>query len=281
MLQAGLIGDPVEHSLSRVMHNAAFAHLGIEADYALWGTPLAALADRVESLRQPGVLGANVTVPHKQAVMPLLDDLTELARRIGAVNTIVPRDGKLIGDNTDAYGFARSLELVSSGAAPRRAVVVGAGGASRAVLVALQDADVAEIVLVNRTRQRAEDLAADLRADNLVPVQVGNLDDLQAEARNADVVVNATSVGWHDDELPFPVEVLDALAEEAVVVDLTYRETSILLLARQRGHATLDGLPMLIHQGARSFELWTGQEAPVRIMQDAVVAEQARRVAGA
>ncbi len=277
MLTAGLVGDPVGHSLSQVMHNAAFAHLGIDAGYELWETPLADLRERVNALRQPGMLGANVTVPHKQAVMPLVDEFSVTARRIGAVNTIIPRDGSLIGDNTDAYGFARSLELVSGEVAPQRAVVVGAGGASRAVLVALQDAGVRDIVLVNRTRSRAEDLAADLGVDGLPPIRVGDLQRLNAEATDADVLVNATSVGWHGEELPFPASVLDRLTPSAVVVDLTYRETSILRLAKEQGFSTLDGLPMLIHQGARSFELWTGQEAPVAVMQEAVIAEQARR----
>lgn len=280
MLKAGLIGEPVGHSLSRVMHNAAFAHLGIDADYELWETPLAELPARVGALHQPGMLGANVTVPHKQAVMPLVDELSEVARRVGAVNTIIPRVGLVVGDNTDAYGFARSLDDAIASRVPERAVVVGAGGASRAVLVALQDAGVAEIVLVNRTRARSEELASDLAAPGLVPIRVGELDALATMAANADVLVNATSVGWHGDELPFSADILDELSPGAVVVDLTYRETSILRLARERGLAILDGLPMLIHQGARSFELWTGQDAPVAVMQEAVVSEQARRAAG-
>lgn len=281
MLQAGLIGDPVGHSLSRVMHNAAFAELGIDADYALWETPLADLELRVGMLRGEQMLGANVTVPHKQAVIPFLTSLSQTARRVGAVNTIIPRNGELVGDNTDAYGFARSLAGVVDSQAVHRAIVVGAGGASRAVLVALQDAGIAEIMLVNRTLSRAEELAAELAEDDRPVIQARSLDDLVSIAADANVLVNATSIGWHGDELPFHASVLDEIAPNCVVVDLTYRETAVLVEARKRGIGVLDGLPMLIHQGARSFELWTGQQAPVEIMQAAVLDEQRRRaVAG-
>jgi shikimate dehydrogenase len=280
MLQAGLIGDPVGHSLSRVMHHAAFAELGINADYALWETPLALLEGRVAALRGENMLGANVTVPHKQAVIPYLDDLSATARRAGAVNTIIPRDGELRGDNTDVYGFARALAEVIDPGEVRRAVVVGAGGASRAVLVALQDAGVDDIVLVNRTSARAEEMVADLDEPGKPIIQVRSLEDLPLVAIDSTVVVNATSVGWHGDELPFDASVLDVVAANAVVVDLTYRETAVLRAARDRRLAGLDGLSMLIHQGARAFELWTGQAAPVEIMRSAVMAEQQRRAGG-
>ena len=277
MLKAGLIGEPVSHSLSRVMHNAAFAHLGIDAVYDLWETPLADLPGRVETLRLPDMLGANVTVPHKQAVIPLVDELSVVAQRVGAVNTIIPRTGLLVGDNTDAYGFGRSLDDAAAGRVPGRAVVVGAGGASRAVLVALQDAGVPEIVLVNRTSSRAMELVEYLSLPGAAPIEVGEFGRLVDLAQGADVLINATSVGWHGDELPFDREVLQGLSPQAVVVDLTYRETSLLRLALASGLAVLDGLPMLIHQGARSFELWTGQDAPLDVMRGAVVAEQERR----
>jgi shikimate dehydrogenase len=280
MLQAGLIGDPVGHSLSRVMHHAAFTELGINADYALWETPLALLEGRVAALRGENMLGANVTVPHKQAVIPYLDDLSATARRAGAVNTIIPRDGELRGDNTDVYGFARALAEVIDPGEVRRAVVVGAGGASRAVLVALQDAGVDEIVLVNRTLARAEEMVADLDEPGRPIIQVRSLEDLPLVAIASTVVVNATSVGWHGDELPFDASVLDVVAANAVMVDLTYRETAVLRAARERRLAGLDGLSMLIHQGARAFEMWTGQAAPVEIMRSAVMAEQQRRAGG-
>jgi shikimate dehydrogenase len=277
MAVAGLIGDPVGHSLSAVMHNAAFANLEIDARYELWQTPLADLPARVEALRQPGYLGANVTVPHKQAVVTLVDDVSPTAARIGAVNTIIPNGDRLLGDNTDAWGFARSLDQVATGTPVSTAVVVGAGGASRAVLVSLQEAGCGRIVLVNRTRERARQLAASLSHPGANPIEVREVADLVSVAASADLVVNATSIGWHGDELPFDDTVLDQLTGATIVMDLTYRDTALLRLARYRGLRTQDGLPMLIHQGARAFELWTGQAAPVEVMTAAVMAEQAKR----
>ncbi|HYI25905.1 MAG TPA: shikimate dehydrogenase [Thermomicrobiales bacterium] len=277
MVIAGLIGDPVGHSLSAVMHNAAFAHLGLDATYELWQTPLADLPGRVATLRGPGILGANVTVPHKQAVMSLIDEISVTARRIGAVNTIIPHAGILRGENTDAWGFARSLDAVAQGAPMHTAVVAGAGGASRAVLISLQEAGCERIVLVNRTHRKALDLAASLATMSERPVEVREWGELSAVVATADLVVNATSIGWHGDELPFDDSVLDHLTGIAIVIDLTYRETALLRLAKYRGLRTLDGLPMLVHQGARAFELWTGEPAPIDVMTEAVLAEQARR----
>ena len=154
---------------------------------------------------------------------------------------------------------------------------MGAGGASRAVLVGLQEAGVAEIVLVNRTRARAEELAVDLAEQDKPAVRTYSLNDLASIAIGANVIVNATSVGWHGDELPFDAGVLDTMDSNGVMVDLTYRETAVLTEARKRGLTVLDGLPMLIHQGARSFELWTGRTAPVVTMRAAVMDEQRRR----
>jgi len=229
MLVAGLIGDPVEHSLSPVMHNVAFQALGIDARYELWPTTAADLGDRIASLRNDAVLGANVTVPHKGAVMPLVDEVSETARRIGAVNTLIPRDGQLVGDNTDAYGFGRALRETVAGAMPSSTLVVGAGGAARAVLVALQDAGIDEIGLVNRTLEKAQALAADLNEPERPAITAGSWMDLEGVA-----------------------------------------STALLRLASARGLRTMDGLPMLIHQGARAFELWTGQAAPVEVMTAAV-----------
>jgi shikimate dehydrogenase len=277
MRLAGLIGHPVTHSLSAAMHNAAFGHLGIDAEYHLWDTAPEAVADRMASLRRADLLGANVTVPHKQAVVPLLDELTPASRRIGAVNTIVPMGGRLLGDNTDAYGFARSLAEISGGAVPAVAVVVGAGGAARAVLVGLQEAGCERIMLVNRTLARAHALAADLSEPGKRPIEPRAWDDLGAIVTPARLLVNATSVGWHGDELPFPDTILDSLTGGSMVMDLTYRPTALLRLASERGLVAVDGLPMLVYQGVRAFELWTGRDAPVDVMREAVRAEQARR----
>ncbi len=271
MRRAGVIGDPVEHSLSPVMHNAAMRDLGIDARYELWGTALADLPDRVGSLRMPDILGANVTVPHKQAVMALIDEISETARRIGAVNTIIPVGGRLLGENTDAYGFRRSVELASADRLIERAVILGAGGASRAVIVALQEMGAREITLANRTAEKASALAAEFGI-----ASVAWSDVAAAAFPTTDILVNATALGWHD-EMPVPAATLEKLPEKALVMDLTYRHTPLLRAAETCGLQTLDGLGMLIHQGARALELWTGMRAPVDVMREAVIAEQARR----
>jgi shikimate dehydrogenase len=271
MRHAGVIGDPVAHSLSPHMHNAAFEALGVNATYELWETVAADLPSRVESLRHAQMLGANVTVPHKQAVMPLVDEVSDTARRIGAVNTII-RDGeRLIGDNTDAYGFRQSIEATFPASGRETAVVLGAGGASRAVIVALREMGYAHIVLANRTLARAEALGDEFGVEALPWDEV-----VDSAFPAASLLVNATSLGWHD-EMPVEPAALDRLPATALVMDLTYRETPLLRAAGDRGLGALDGLGMLIYQGARAFELWLGQPAPVDVMRGAVVAEQSRR----
>lgn len=274
---AGLIGDPVEHSLSPHMHNAAFRSIGLDARYELWPTAVDDLAIRVTSLRRENMLGANITVPYKQAVMPLLDELSDIARRVGAVNTIILRDGQLYGDNTDAYGFGRSLGEATGHCVPACVLVVGAGGASRAVLVSLQDAGVGEIVLVNRTRDKADAMAGSLNATGRPVIRVHPWTALPGLAGSVNVLVNATSIGWRGEDLPFAIDVIAGLPVDAVAMDLTYRSTAMLRAASARGLRAVDGLSMLVYQGARSFESWTGQPAPVDDMRRAVLAEQARR----
>ena len=266
MRRVGLIGDPVEHSRSPRMHNAAFAALGMDAVYELWPTPAAQVRDRIGGLRNLDIAGANVTVPHKQAVMPFLDEISETARRIGAVNTIIPREGRLIGDNTDAYGFRASIMERYPDIAPKRAVVLGAGGASRAVIVALQEMGADEVLIANRTLARASDLANELGAGALA------WDDLPTTLRSTDLLVNATALGWHDEEV-LPNAMIANLPSQALLVDLTYRDTPFLQSARQHNLRGLDGLGMLIHQGVRSFELWFGVTPPLDVMTAAALAD--------
>jgi shikimate dehydrogenase len=279
MRRCGLIGNPVEHSLSPVMQAAAFRETGVEGAYELWPTPDREVPARVASLRADDVIGANVTVPHKQRVIPEVDEISDTAARIGAVNTILKREGRLIGDNTDAYGFTMAVEEAGfRGSGASRAVVLGAGGASRAVVVALQDAGLGSIQVANRTAGRASQLVGELiRGDDLSAVPWG---DLETVLPSVDLLVNATSLGWHAGELPLDMARLGLLSERATVVDLTYRETDLLRFVRRRGLAAVDGLGMLIHQGARAFELWTGVPPPVGAMRSAVEREQRRRQQG-
>jgi shikimate dehydrogenase len=274
--RVGLIGFPVEHSLSPAFQQAAFDALGIDARYELWNTPADEMTARVESLRDPATFGANVTVPHKHLAFELVDETTDLARWATAVNTIINRDGRLIGDNTDIHGFLAPLAERQIAVPEASVVVLGAGGAASGVVVALLTAGCSRITVANRTVARAEALRDALGA----PIAVAPLSDAGALAERisgATLLVNTTAVGWDDDSLPLPEAALLALPRNAVVYDLTYRETGLLRFASHRGYGTIDGLPMLVHQGAASFRLWTGQEPPLDVMWQAAVDARAAR----
>ncbi len=272
--RAVLIGTPIAHSLSPAMHNAAFAQLGIAASYGLRETDAAGLAAAVAALRAPEWFGANVTIPHKEAVIPLLDEIAPLAARAGAVNTIVKRGGRLRGENTDVGGFLWPLRLGGAQLDRWRVTLLGAGGAARGVAVGLLDAGVTQLTVVNRTVERAAALVAaldDARADILA------LDDpwLGGVLAASDLVINAIPTGLRDDDpLPLPAALLARLPDHALVYDLAYRQTVLLRAAAARGLATLDGLPMLVEQGALSFALWTGQEPPRPAMWAAAAAHR-------
>lgn len=268
----GLIGGPaIAHSISPPMQEAALRDLGIPGTYARWQTEPADLAERVASLRSPGVLGANVTVPYKEAVLSSLDAVTPLVARAGAANTIVRRGDRLVGDNTDVYGFTEALRPHTGDLARQTAIVLGAGGASRAVIIGLEALGAARIVIANRNVDRARALIADLDAttSKAIPLTGPELDATLAEAA---VLVNATALGWNAGEWPIPAESLARLPNDAHVTDLTYRDTDLLLAARARGLGTSDGLEMLILQGARALWRWTGIDPPVNVMRATAVA---------
>ncbi len=273
MPELRLLAWPAGHSLSPRMHNAALSSLGLPHTYRAVAVPPEELAEAVRELRSEGVLGANVTVPHKEAVMPLLDELTDAATRIGAVNTIVRRSGRLVGDNTDAYGFEAALSgagFALPGDRSVSAVVLGAGGSARAVVHAL--APHARITLVNRTVRRAEQLAADFAAS--ADIRVAGAGHAALEVRSCDLLVNTTSVGMSVDGVDPDASPLDAgeLPSGAFVQDLVYSppETRLLRLARERGLRCANGLEMLVRQGARAFELWTSESAPLEVMRAAI-----------
>lgn len=266
--QIGILGYPLAHSISPTFQQAALDHLGLDARYSAWETEPSKLRVKVASLRCENVLGANVTIPHKEAVMAMLDKIDPKATDIGSVNTIVNRDGKLKGYNTDAPGFMRGLRE-DGGFDPqgKRVLILGAGGAARAVAYALSEAKVASLVIVNRTLERAERLTEMLKA---------NRSGVVIEARGEmppgleyDLLVNCTSIGMKHGSMEgrSPVRKQD-IRWGALVYDLVYnpQETPLLRMAREAGVKTLGGLAMLIYQGATAFELWTGQKAPVDIM---------------
>lgn len=270
----GVIGHPVEHSASPAMHNAALAATGLDYVYVAFNVPPERAAGVGDAMRALGIAGLNVTVPHKQAVMAGLDEIAGEARAIGAVNTIENRAGRLIGHNTDAYGIATSLRQDGGlERLPARVVLLGAGGAARAILYALLQApEVEEVWLLNRTTARAEGLAADLDRP-AARVRVGGLDEV-GRVRDAGLLINATSVGLAPQADASPVADPRVLHRGLVVYDTVYRprRTRLLAQAEAAGARAVGGLGMLLHQGARAFEIWTGAEAPVSAMRQALEA---------
>jgi len=276
--QVGLIGYPVSHSLSPQMQQAAFDALGIEARYVLWETQPGTLAQRIASLRSPGVLGANVTIPYKEDVVSLLDEYDAAAVKIGAVNTIVNRDGRLVGYNTDAAGFIRALTDFTGCAFDchgKKAVILGTGGAARAAAVALLENGVGELALLGRTHRRVDALVNHLRAMDSGNKRVSGASLGGAEANRflsvADLLVNATPVGLRMDDEVLLVDI-DLLQAGAFVMDMVFNssQTRLLGAAHARGCHVLNGLAMLLYQGALAFELWTGRAAPVEPMRAAL-----------
>ncbi|MDP2661263.1 MAG: shikimate dehydrogenase [Dehalococcoidia bacterium] len=279
----GLIGYPVKHSISASFQQAAFDHLGMDARYVLWEVPPQDLAEKLLDLREPDHLGANVTIPHKADVIPLLDHVDAMARRIGAVNTIVNQGGLLVGFNTDAQGFLAALHREGEfDPKSRKAVLLGAGGAARAVSFGLLEQAVGSLSIINRDPARAQALVRDLeRGTNhrerdtrrekrpRVTVYPWEPEALKAALDGCDLVVNCTPLGtlggrW-ERRSPLPASLIPP---GALVYDLVYNppETPLLAEARKAGARTLNGLPMLVYQGAASFKLWTGREAPVEVM---------------
>jgi shikimate dehydrogenase len=271
----GLIGHKLSHSISQQFQQAAFDHLGLDIRYQVWDTARDELPDIVEGLRDDSRLGANVTIPYKEAVLSLLNKVDKDARRIGAVNTIVKRDDKLVGYNTDAGGFIRALEE-EGGFDPRgkRVVLIGAGGAARAVSFALIDAGVRSLVILNRSIERGRELAKDLKWDlkdsDIEVIALSWKDGRTLTALSGcDLLVNCTSVGMKDSasEGKSPLS-MGLIPKRALVYDVVYNplETPLIVAAKKAGAHTLGGLPMLVYQGAESVELWTGKAAPIDIM---------------
>ena len=267
----GLFGDPVEHSVSPQMHNAAFRKLGLDYCYLPFRVAKENAAKAVDGVRAMNLRGVNVTVPNKVAVIPSLDKLEPLAEKIGAVNTVVNDDGFLTGDNTDAAGFL--LPLLESGVEPegKNVVVLGAGGGSRAVSFALADRG-ARVVIVNRTLEKAQELAQRISQSLPASVRAVGMDEasLEAEMEKAEIVVNTTSLGLKNSEQsPVPGRMLRSVM---VVYDIVYNppQTRLLREAGAAGARTIAGLDMLVRQGALAFEKWTGEKAPVDLMKQEV-----------
>ncbi len=285
-LELGIIGYPIGHSISPVFQQAALDHLGIDATYQAWEVAPDGVGDFIKGLRRPGLLGINITLPHKQAVISYLDQVDERATDAGAVNTILHRDGRLTGHNTDGYGFLQALrEGGKFEPRGRRVLVLGAGGAARGVTLALIREGVAELNITNRTLPRAEQLAGMVRAGGIAGQAIPmTWNDLAEAAVLADLFVNCSSIGMtHGPDATGTPLLHRQIPPTALVYDLVYNppETPLLREANRAGAATLGGIQMLVHQGAASFEMWTGKSAPISVMLAAATRAMAAFSSGA
>lgn len=277
-LRVGVIGHPVRHSISPRFQQAGLNALGLDARYEAWDLQPGELQDFIDGLRRDDALGANVTIPYKEAALRHMDGLHETARFVGAINTIVNNDGHLQGYNTDVTGFQRSLSEAGFDPSGTHAVLWGAGGAARAVAWGLIWRGVDSLTIINRTAVRGGRLRHDLASASAgARLRSMGADDeaVPAALRDADLVVQCTSIGLQGSEtdgyLPFDPA---WLSDHTFVADLIANpiETPLVKAARESGHPAIGGLPMLVYQGAAAFELWTEREAPVAIMLDEATA---------
>jgi shikimate dehydrogenase len=269
----GIIGDPIKHSRSPQIHNAAIAALGLDYVYVPFHVQPDNLGAAIEGFRAANVVGINVTIPHKQNVVPYLDEISREATLIGAVNTLIFKDGTISGENTDAPGFLQAmqeegLDVPQGGAA----VVIGAGGSARAIVVALALAGVRTICITNRTVSRAVALATDLSEKTGVSIYGIGLDDpkLSNAVGMSQLIVNTASTSM-DVSHPLLIDP-EWLEPQSIVYDIVYTppETRLLRAAAEKDCHTIGGLGMLVHQGAIAFERWTGINPPVEIMRQAL-----------
>ncbi|MDP2166860.1 MAG: shikimate dehydrogenase [Thermodesulfovibrionales bacterium] len=259
-----LLGWPVGHSLSPRMHNAAFERMGLDYCYVTFPVRPELLGDAVKAVRALDLAGVNVTVPHKENVMPYLDRVDEEASFIGAVNTVVNKNGKLTGFNTDGRGFMRSLEEKAIEVKGKNILIIGTGGAARAISYYLCQ-EASKVFLFDIDTGKAEKLVRDLLSVGMTVYVPQSLDI----AKGMDIIINATPLGLKEsDSLPIDINLI---YPPLIVVDLIYKETPLLREAKKKGCKTLNGMGMLLWQGVFAFELWTGEMPPVDVMQKALL----------
>ena len=281
----GIIGYPLGHSMSPVMFRAAFEEYGLDITYDAWEVAPEKLGDFLEGVKssEGEILGFNATVPHKEAVMAAMDEVSEEAQMAGAVNTVVNDDGRLVGYNTDGTGFVRALREEAGFAFDgSRVLIVGAGGAARGVVMALSGEGVADFVIANRTQGRAERLAGDLARHFGGGVRVISLEseELRRAAQSSDLIVQCTTMGMlHSPGAEASPLASADISADAVVYDLVYNppETPLMREAVRAGARVYGGLSMLVYQGAVGFETWMGRPAPVEAMFKAAQAALAKQ----
>ncbi len=264
--QLGVIGYPLSHTLSPIFQQAALDYHAVPVTYSAWPTPPTQLGPTVDRLRGPQYMGFNITIPHKEHLLTLVDEVDDMARNIGAVNTVVNRRGKLAGCNTDAYGFIKSLkEKADFDPRGKTVLLLGAGGAARAAAYGLAGEGIDRLIIANRTLERADSLAKDA-GDILRRIEVVPLEQVTPDAH---LIINSTSVGMASGNAagrsPLPSA---SIPPDTLAYDMVYSaaDTPFLSAAKEAGSRVLGGLWMLIYQGAAAFELWTGRKAPVDVM---------------
>ncbi len=274
-----LLGDPVEHSISPEMQNAALEKKKLDFVYVAFKVPEKYVEESIKGIKSLGLKGANVTIPHKSAVMKYLDELDEISQKIGAVNTINEENGKLKGYNTDGKGALRALRRKIGEIRGKEVLILGAGGAARAIAFTLIESG-ANLKISNRTETKANDLAAELKDKTGKSVtQIPQKSrELENSIKESDILINSTSVGMHPktDETIVDSEMMHS---NLTVMDIVYNPLKTLLLreADKAGAKTISGIEMLIQQGAESFEIWTGKKAPINVMRDYAIKAMERR----
>ena len=273
----GVIGEPISHTLSPIIHNAAFSHLKLDFVYLAFDVKPSELENAMHGIRGLGIYGLNVTMPHKKAVLRFLDEVDQTVKFLGVVNTILNKKGRLCGFNTDGFGALRALKENGFDLSGKKALVLGAGGAAKAIALSLAE-EVEELTLLNRTLEKVRKIEKKLnqhfgekvRSDTLSP---GNV---KKYLRDSDIVINATSVGMNPN-LSQSIVPPEILRPDLVVMDIVYNpvETELVENARAAGASVITGVEMLIHQGAASFEIWTGCPAPVDVMRKAALSKLA------
>ncbi len=256
----GIFGDPIEHTFSPLLHNSAFRELGLDYCYVPFLVKSERLKEAIEAIRALNFIGVNITVPHKEAVIPYLDEIKEEAKYIEAVNTILNNNGKLIGFNTDAYGFINSIFEEGVRVKGSNILLLGAGGAAKAVAFGILK-EGGNLFVFNRTLSKAYKLKETFqKMGNIEIIKEINADIM----KNFQIVVNATSLGLKDND-PMPINP-NFLSRDQVYIDLIYKDTPLLKEAKKCGCKTLDGSGMLIWQAAKAFEIWIGKAAPLPLM---------------
>ena len=266
----GLIGHPVEHSFSPPMHNAAFEALGMDYAYVAFDVDPLNLKSAIDGAKSLNIKGFNVTIPHKIEVMKHLDEIDEVAALIGAVNTIDFKDMK--GYNTDGIGAVKAIEEVTS-IKNKNVVVAGAGGASRAISFYIAKYGADSLIILNRNVEKADNLAKDVSSSNLInDVKSDSMSEINSHVADADILIDTTPVGMHPNVDAEPIVLADNMHDDLVVFDAVYNPNDTVLIkeAVKAGAKPVYGIKMLLYQGAESFRIWTGRDAPVDVMEDAL-----------